>query len=37
MKFCQYCGKELEDNQTCDCQEGAMEAVKESYNTNSYI
>lgn len=35
MKFCQYCGKELEDNQTCDCQEGAMEAVKQSYNNTN--
>lgn len=34
MKFCRYCGKQLEDNAVCDCQAAVNAANQASANSN---
>lgn len=34
MKFCRYCGKQLEDNAVCDCQAAVNAANQNSVNSN---
>ena len=36
MKYCDQCGKELQDNEVCDCQENKIEEVKANY-TNTEL
>ena len=35
MKYCDQCGKELQDNEVCDCSESTMAELKENYNTQA--